>query len=142
MLKETDLLNHICQTTEMGTLGIDKIIDYAEDEKLKKALEQQKTEYSEMYRCAADMLCRFGEQPKNINPMAKLSSEISISAKALTDHSASKIAEMMILGNTRGVTKSLQCLDDYCGNDKQVTSLAKKLLKTEQANIEQMKPFL
>lgn len=142
MLKETDLLNHICQTTEMGSLGIDMIMDYAENERLRDALRQQKLEYSTIYRSAVDMLRERGEEPKEVNPIARISSELSISAKTLRDHSVSKIAEMMILGNTRGVTKSMQCLDDYSGKDKEVTSLAQKLLKTEEANIEQMKGFL
>ena len=62
--------------------------------------------------------------------------------KTMRDHSTSKIAEMMIQGNTRGMTKSLQCLDQYSGEDKEVKALAEKLLRTEEANIEQMKPFL
>ena len=41
-----------------------------------------------------------------------------------------------------GITKGLMKLHDYEGNDRQVRSLAEKLLSTEQANVEQMKPFL
>ncbi len=141
MLKETDLLNHICQTTEMGTLGIDRVLDCADNEKLKQALKQQRVEYASIYRSAVDLLRERGREPQSINAMAKLSSEISISAQTLGDHSASKIAEMMIMGNTKGVTKSMQCLSDYSG-DVQVRSLAEKLLRTEQSNIDQMKPFL
>ena len=56
--------------------------------------------------------------------------------------STSKIAEMMISGNTKGVIKSIQHDRQYLGRDSEVTELSKKLLETEQNNIEQMKPFL
>ena len=55
---------------------------------------------------------------------------------------AVKIAEMMIQGNTMGMTKSLKHLHDYHGKDERVRDLANKLLKTEEANIQQMKKFL
>lgn len=49
---------------------------------------------------------------------------------------------MMIQGNTMGMTQSLRNLNDYPGKDERVRDLASKLLRTEEANIEQMKKFL
>jgi uncharacterized protein (DUF305 family) len=60
----------------------------------------------------------------------------------MMDHSATKIAEMMIQGSTMGVTKSLRTIRDCQLQDERVRDLANKLLKTEQANIEEMKQFL
>lgn len=142
MLNNTDLLNHIRQTTEMGRDGIDMVMEYAEYKPFRDALQDQKTEYSKLYRAADTMLRVRGEEPQELSTIAKLSSELSSSMKTMRDHSTSKIAEMMIQGNTRGMTKSLQCLDQYDGQDKEVKALAEKLLRTEEANIEQMKPFL
>lgn len=142
MLSNTDLLNHIRQTTEMGRDGIDMVMEYAEYKPFRDALQDQKAEYSRLYRAADTMLRLRGGEPQELSAIAKLSSELSSSMKTMRDHSTSKIAEMMIQGNTRGMTKSLQCLDQYSGEDKEVKALAEKLLRTEEANIEQMKPFL
>ena len=142
MLNNTDLLNHIRQTTEMGRDGIDMVMEYAEYKPFRDALQDQKAEYSRLYRAADTMLRRRGGGPQERSAIPKLSSELSSSMKTMRDHSTSKIAEMMIQGNTRGMTKSLQCLDQYSGEDKEVKALAEKLLRTEEANIEQMKPFL
>jgi hypothetical protein len=142
MLKDTDLLNHIRQTTEMGQEGIDMVMEYADYKPLRSALQDQKTEYGKIYRAADTMLRSRGEEPKEVSRIAKLSSEFSSSLKTMYNHSTSKIAEMMIQGNTRGMTKSLQCLDQYDNGDHEVQALAEKLLRTEEANIEQMKPFL
>ena len=46
------------------------------------------------------------------------------------------------IGNTKGVIKSIQHHRQYMGRDERVTDLSKKLLETENRNIEQMKPFL
>ena len=142
LLNNTDLLNHIRQTTEMGRDGIDMVMEYAEYKPFRDALQDQKAEYSKLYRAADTMLRVRGGEPQELSAIARLSSELSSSMKTMRDHSTSKIAEMMIQGNTRGMTKSLQCLDQYSGEDKEVKALAEKLLRTEEANIEQMKPFL
>ena len=69
-------------------------------------------------------------------------SGMMIKMKTMGDKSPSHIAEMMIQGNTMGVTKSLRVIHDYSMEDERVSDLANKLLETEQNNIEQMKPFL
>ena len=49
---------------------------------------------------------------------------------------------MVINGNNMGINKGLKHLHDYKGDDQQVRALTEKLIATEQANVEQMKPFL
>ena len=127
MLTEAELLQYIYQTTEMGRDGIQSVLPHAEDETFHQALEQ---------------LQERGQEPKGLNPMVKASSEMMSAMKTMADHSTSKIAEMMIQGNTMGMTKSLKHLHDYHGKDERVRDLANKLLKTEEANIQQMKKFL
>ena len=129
MLTEAELLQYIYQTTEMGRDGIQSVLPHAEDETFHQALEQQLTEYEKLYGATGKMLRERGQEPKGLNPMVKASS-------------TSKIAEMMIQGNTMGMTKSLKHLHDYHGKDERVRDLANKLLKTEEANIQQMKKFL
>ena len=56
--------------------------------------------------------------------------------------SDSKIADMMILGNTRGMITSLKDIHRYDNQDQQVQILSQKLLDCETANIRQMESFL
>ena len=48
----------------------------------------------------------------------------------------------MIQGSTMGITKMIKRINEYDGEDEQILDLARKQVKTEQANIEQMKKFL
>ena len=142
MISDNQMLNYIRQITEMGETGIDSVLDKTEDESLRSCLQKQKEEYQRIYRSADKMLQERGGKEKDLNPMAELGSEISAMFQLAMDSSSSKIAEMMIKGNTMGVTKILQHSSDYQGCDERIKDLADKLLKTQQDNIEQMKPYL
>ena len=141
-MNEIDLLSHVYQTAEMGQDGITSVLRYSRDPSLRQALERQKREYRELQASAGDMLRSRGVQPDGVGAAAKLSSELMSAMKTMGDHSSTKIAEMMIQGSTMGVTKSLRTLRDCRPEDPRVKDLADKLLKTEQANIEEMKTFL
>ena len=142
MLTESELLQSIHQSTNMGREGIQSVLNYAKDDRLRQALEQQLVEYEKLAGASGKMLLERDEKPKETNPVAKASSAAMSAMKLMADPSASKIAEMMIQGNTMGMTHSLRNLNDYPGKDERVRDLASKLLRTEEANIEQMKKFL
>ncbi len=142
MINETQLLNHIYQTAEMGQDGIQSVLKYADEPKLLSALNAQMNEYRQLQDSAGAMLRARNREPEGIGTMAKASSEMMSAMKTMVDHSATKIAEMMIQGSTMGVTKSIRTLRDCDLKDPQVEALADRLLRTEEANIKEMKAFL
>ena len=105
-------------------------------------LNRQRDEYRQLQNAAEEMLRARGMQPQGISPAARLSSGAMTALKTLTDHSPANIAEMMIQGSTMGVTKSMRTMGTCSEADPAVLELAQRLLRTEQANIEQMKGFL
>jgi len=141
-MNDIDLLSHVYQTAEMGRDGIFTVLKRTEDPALVKTLNRQAGEYRSIQNQAEKMLKDRGVQPDGIGAMAKISSEMMGTMKTMLDNSPSKIAEMMIQGSTMGVTKSLRTIRDCRVKDAGVKDLADKLLKTEQANIEEMKGFL
>lgn len=141
-MKEIDLLSHVYQTADMGRDGIKTVRRRVQDPKLLRALNAQDEEYRRLQDSAGKMLRERGVQPDGVGVMARMGSEMMGTMQTMMDHSATKIAEMMIQGNTMGMTKSLRTIRDCKVKDGQVKDLADKLLKTEQANIEEMKGFL
>lgn len=141
MKDDCTLLNHIRQTTEMGVDGIESVMGYANGT-FREALEQQRAEYRKLHDSADALLKERHGEPVDLSSFAKWSSELTSGLKTMMDSSESNLARMMIQGNTMGVTKSLQTMRECKGADHAVTSLADKLLATEQANIDQMKQFL
>ena len=142
MSSENQLLGHIYQTAEMGREGIRSVLKYAREPKLVDALNSQYDEYGRLQNAAGSLLQARGEAPRGLGPVAKASSEVMSTVKAMADHSPANIAEMMIQGSTMGVTKSLRTIRDCNVKEGEVRRLADRLLKTEQANIEEMKRFL
>ena len=140
-MNDNEFLNLISKNAEMGKVGIDSIMEYTRDEKMREALRIQAKEYDKIYAEAGQMLKARNAEVKHINPMAKIGSEMTSAMKTMTDHSTAKIAEMMIQGSTMGVTKLMKNRGEYSGNDKDILSLSDKLKQTEEQNIKTMKGF-
>lgn len=142
MLSDIDLLKDISESSEMGRDSIMHVIKLTDDPTFRKALETQLTEYANMYDTADKMLQERGSRPSGISPAAKATSYVMATMKTLKNNTPSCIAEMMIQGSTMGITKITRQLNEYDGSDEAVAHLGEKQLKTEQANIEEMKKFL
>ena len=141
-MQDIEMLHHIHKSTEMGREGILSVLGSAKDTALRTALEQQLTEYEQMMGSSARLLEERGKTPKGVPAAAKLSARMTSAVKTWMDPSPSKIAEMMVQGNTMGMTKSLRQMRTYASEDGRVKDLADKLLQTEEANIQQIKGFL
>ena len=141
MMPDTELLQYIHKTADMGCKGLNDVMKYADND-LRKVLNDQLTEYEKLREQAASMLRGRREEPNGAGTMAKISAEVMSAGQLMMDHSASKIAEMTIQGNNMGVSKTIKHLHDYQGTDENVRALGEKLLATEEANVEQLKPFL
>ena len=135
MLSENQLLNHIYQTAEMGQEGIRSVLKYAGEPKLVSALNSQLTEYEKLQNAAGSLLHARGEPPKGLGPVARASSEVMSTVKAMTDRSPANIAEMMIQGSTMGVTKSLRTIRECDLRDEGIRRLADRLLMSGQVTV-------
>ncbi|MDF2567995.1 MAG: hypothetical protein K0R90_1451 [Oscillospiraceae bacterium] len=143
MNKNIELLNYIYQNSEMGVQTITQLLGIVHDEEFKKALKSQLEEYNQIFDEADGLIQKQDKESKDIKNVNKIMSYIMINLKTMTDKSPSHIAEMMIQGSTMGtieITKNIHKYDDKA--EKELLSLAEKLLKTEERNIEQMKKFL
>lgn len=139
---ETEILLHVYQTADMGIEGIRSVLPYSKEPAMTETLHRQEREYQRLRAEAEQLLRERQVEPEGVGVMAKVSTEIMSTMKTMLDHSATKLAEMMIQGGTIGVTKSLRTIRDCQFRDEQVRALADRLLETEQANIEEMKRFL
>ena len=142
MINDEQMLNHIYQNTQIGRESIVSVLRHAEEADFRRTLQQQLTEYDRIYQQAENLLRDQGKTPEKIDPLLKLNAQLTGALKAGVNDSPSHIAEMMIQGTTKGMTKSIRQLSDYEAKDGEVRALAEKLLATEKSNIEQMKSFL
>ena len=143
MQNDISMLNSIRRTTEMGRYGIETVMDETQDHEFQAALRSQLQEYESIYAEADQLLRERNGKPRNINPLARYGSALSSKMKVRgSSDPTSKIAELMLQGNTRGMIKSVQNIRTMGVLDPKVSGLSNRLLQTEQANIDQMKGFL
>lgn len=142
MLNDTQLLEYLCQDAEMGRDSLSHIASLTKNNELQGLLTKQVANYQKSYQAADRLLHEKGKQAKGINPVTKVSGYVMSSMQTLVDDSPSKVAEIVIQGNTMGITSMTKYLNQYDGSDTQVAKLAKQQLKLGQNNIDQLKKFL
>ena len=142
MNNNLEFLNFISKNAEMGFTSIKDLIDIVEDEEFKEIIKKQQEKYEEIYNEASELINKYDEEQKGVNPMEKFTSYIMIKMNLLADKSTNHIAEMMIKGSNMGIIDIRKKLNSYDEIDKKVNHLGEKLLETEENNIEQLKPFL
>lgn len=140
MIDNNEMLNLIRQNIQMGMDGIKLVIDDTDSEAFKSELKREMDEYGDIYTEADDLLESLGGEKQDVNAAVKIAAHLSGKMKSMSG-SVSKVAESMIQGSTMGVTKLLQHLNDFMGDDR-IKQLAKKLVETEENNIETLKQYL
>lgn len=142
MMHDTELLQYVYKTADMGCKGITSVLSHTQSTSLKDALKEQHAEYQNL-RCQAQGLLKArNELPKGVGPITEASVGIMSSGKMMIDHTDAKIAEMTIQGNQMGINKTIKHLHDYSGQNEAIRTLTEKLLATEEANAKQLINYL
>lgn len=142
MKDSKELLSSILKTTQMGQIGIRSILDTAMRPTLRKALESQLQEYDSIESEAHCIASSRGWEVPELDPVVRTMADMMTRVQLTGGNTDSKIAGMMIQGNTRGMIKGLKNLHQFNKQDFQVKALSQKLLDCETANIRQMQGFL
>ena len=142
MKNSKDVLSSILKTTQMGQVGIRSVLDTSMRPALRNALESQLREYDSIETEAHSIATQRGWELKELDPAVRFMADRVTRFKLSGKNSDSKIADMMILGNTRGMVKGMKNLHQFADSDEQVQILSQKLLDCENANIRQMYPYL
>lgn len=142
MTENEKILSNIIKTTSYGQVGINSVMPKAQQPALRQALKVQRLEYQSIGAKAKALAKKKGLKAKNSGAMMQMMSGMGSKTRMLTGEKDSKIAGMMIQGNTRGMIQSLKRMHKSKYVDPDVAELAQKLLETEVNNIKSMEGFL
>lgn len=142
MKTNKEMLSSILKTTQMGQIGIRSVLDNSMRPGLRKALESQLMEYDSIESEAHFIATQRGWELPELDPAVRFMTDMTTRMKLSRGNSDSKIADMMIQGNTKGMIKGLKNLHQFPNQDDQISTLSQKLLDCETANIRQMQGFL
>lgn len=142
MLDDRGMLDCLCRDADMGRAAAQHVLELIHNDALNTTVREQLADYDHAYDSAARILCESGSEAPKSNPAAKAMTALSTDMQNMMDPTSSKIAQMMIQGNTMGVTTITKQLHQYEGGNGEIKELAKKQIRMEQRNIENLKKFL
>ena len=137
-----ELLTSVLHTVQMGQIGIRAVNDSAVKSGLRQELDRQLKEYDRIEKDALQLAQIRGWELGNVNPIVRQMSKIMSQVRLLGGDVDSKIAGMLIQGNTRGVILGVKNLNRYDKKDDQISYLAQELLNKENINIQKTQPYL
>lgn len=142
MKNSKEILSSVLKTTQMGQVGIRSVLDTSMRSSLRKALEDQLHEYDSIETEAHTIASQRGWDLPELDPGVRFLADMMTRMKLTGSNTDSKIAGMMIQGNTKGMITGLKNLHQFQGKDERIRVISQKLLDCETANIRQMQPFL
>lgn len=137
-----EILSSVLKTTQMGQIGIRSVLDTSMRPALRKALESQLHEYDSIETEAHSIATQRGWDLEELDPSVRVMTDMMTRMKLHGRNTDSKIAGMMIQGNTKGMIKGLKNIHQFADQDAQIQIVSQKLLDCETANIRQMQGYL
>ena len=142
MKSSQEILSSLLKTAQMGQTGIRCVRKLSLPEEMHRALADQLREYDAIEQQAQALAAQRGWTLDGLAPIAKTMSAAVTRTQLMGGNQRSKIATMMIQGNTRGMIKGLKNLHALSQPDASVSRLSGELLRCEEQNIRQMQSFL
>ncbi len=142
MISSQQLLSSVLQTVQMGQSGIRSVMPRAVGPALKQELSAQLAEYDAIEKQAMKIAHNRDWKLHSLSPAVQAMSCAMAKAQLMGGSRDSKIAGMLIQGNTRGMITGLKNLHRSSKSDACVQELALRLLDREAVNIQKAQPFL
>lgn len=136
------ILNEVNKGIKMGMDSISTISEKVQSQDLKNDLKFQYDKYNEILNQVNNELSKFGEFPKELNPMQKAMGWMSIEWNTMNDKSDSKISEMMLQGTNMGIIEGVKLLNNNPDAPKQTKNILNEFIKFQENTVEQLKKYL
>lgn len=137
-----DLLKECDAGSKMAVTSIDEVLEFAEDENLKKLLSESKAHHEKLGNEIHELLSKYNSEEKDPGMMAKGMSWLKTNMKLSMDNSDATIADLITDGCDMGVKSLNQYLNEYADADKTAKDVCKRLIKIEENLREKMQAFL
>ena len=139
---EVNVMDEINKGACMGMDAIHFVLDKVEDDSLHKILDEQYNKYKSI----SDKICKIypeysEKEPHETNAINKVMTWYGIEMKTLTDHTSSKIAELMLQGTNMGIIEGRRLLN-HKSTDDEIHSIVQEYVDMQEDAVEKLKRFL
>ena len=137
-----ELLNAIYKNVTMATHAIDSIHNKISDRKLTKLIDKQNKIYERITAECENLAGHINEDLTAINPIAKMTSSVSINMKTMINDETSHLADMLIQGTTMGITEIIKAVGEFRTASSEIKNVATELQHAEEEFVDSLKTFL
>ena len=141
-MNSKQMLTSVLHTVQMGQSGIKSVENLAVRPALKQQMHKQLKEYDAMESAARQLAQARNWELKDISPGILRMADLMARARLMGGERDSKIAGMLIQGNTRGMILGLKNLRRGKKADADVQALTRQLVAQEKVSIKNSQPFL
>ncbi len=142
MKENINALDEIHKGACMGQDALSFVLDKTEDEKLKKVLQKQFDDYDTIAKEIEEIYPKYDDgEPHDTSLMNKAMTSMSIDMKTMSDHSNSKIAELLIQGVNMGIIEGRKILNKKAMNEE-VEKIVSKYVTMQENNLDVLKKYL
>ena len=142
MKQNQEVLSTLLKTIQIGQTDIRSVLDTTMRSSLRNTLKDQLQEYDSIETEAYTLALQRGWDLVELDPGRRFLRDRMNRMKLNSRNTDSRIADILIQGNTKGMIRGLKNLHQFDGLDHQIKILSQKLLDCETAHIRQMQGFL
>ena len=139
---EINVLDELNKGACMGKDAIHFILDKVEEDSLKEELNIQYKKYNEISDKINNIYPKYNDdKPHETSSMNKAMTWWGIEMKTITDHTTSKLAELLLQGTNVGIIEGRRLLNQKTTNDE-IHSLVQEYVDMQEQAVEKLKTFL
>lgn len=135
------ILNEAYRNCKIAVDAIHNVLSKVGDEDLSLDLNKHAAKYRKYMNLSEKQLRLNGEKPEEDGIVTKAKQWAGMQASTLLNTSTSHIANLMIQGNTRGITDMMKVLHKNKSAQQKYCEMANELMDFEQEVIEQLKYY-
>lgn len=136
------LLEEIDLGCEMAENSFRQIQNYGMADDLAAVIQKYQKKHEEIQKEASKLLHEEGGRDKNPSPMAEAMSWITTEMKMMLKKDGTQIAKLMMDGCNMGIQTIGEKIGQFPQASKEAVDLGKKLIKTEEDFLSEVKGFL
>ena len=142
MDKNVEALKEICKGVKMGMDSIEYLQDKVQGEALANYLKHEYSMYNNILDKVNDAFSNYNVEPNNPSFGSKAMLWYGIQTNTLTDHTDSKLSELLIQGTNMGIIEGRKILNAHDDLDKDVKNLINDFVSYQEESVEKLKEFL
>ena len=142
MKQNQQVLGALLKTIQIGQTDIRSVLDTTLGSSLRNTLKEQLREYDSIETEAYTLALQRGWDLRELDPGRRFLRDRMNRMKLSGRNPDSRIADILIQGNTKGMIQGLKNIHQTEELDHQIRILSQKLLDCETAHIRQMQGFL